>query len=150
MADRVKIEINLPRVVTLKIGRKGSLELEPAKIPVELYEGINGLVLKGMARLLGDACPGKKTLHDAELTRDAWYGGYSTRREAGLLGEAATAPRGPSRKAREDALLDVIRALAVMRTGDETLRDKNKRELRRVLGDDGYAEVERRAQATLE
>ena len=74
----------------------------------------------------------------------------NSRREAGLLGEAATAPKGPSRKAREDALLDVVRALAVMRTGDETLRDKNKRELRRVLGDDGYAEVERRARATLE
>ena len=106
---------NLPEVATLKLGKKGSVEIDLTQIPAHLWGGPDGLLMRGLKRQLMNTMGAKPTTLPAEEMVQAWYLGYPHARAAGVGTEEPKSARDLKKEAAARAKLNKAAARSTSR-----------------------------------
>lgn len=136
----------VPRVLHLKLGNKGEVEVDLSRIPQEvLGPDDEGILIKSIRRLLINTLSGEPSLENAQELIEAWYVGARTRREAkAMAGRFETGARIDDYAAASRAF-EAMRDMAAKALGDEEARHWSRQQLKRRLGKERFATMEKLA-----
>ena len=140
--DHIELRIRLPRRPRLAVGKKGDVAVDLERIPQEVFDGVDGLLARGLRQLLVAACAGSgPDVTGAEEMVESWYAGFRTRRARGIGRELPTGRDGDVDD-RTRRHFEVMRRIAAGMLDDPTAKGWDRRKLVRRLGRERYAEIE--------